>query len=75
MDGRAHAADLAEGAHGLSWTTILIPFEDWATAALQVLTQLSERTQVIFFTHHRRLVELAEAHLDSSVLFTHSIST
>jgi uncharacterized protein YhaN len=40
---------------------ILIQFDDRrAEAALQVLTQLSMKTQVIFFTHHWRLVELAQ---------------
>ena len=40
---------------------ILIQFDDRrAEAALQVLAQLSMKTQVIFFTHHRRLAELAQ---------------
>ena len=33
--------------------------EDLLTA-LEVLSDLSERMQVLFFTHHARLVELAE---------------
>jgi uncharacterized protein YhaN len=40
---------------------ILIQFDDRrAEAALQVLAQLSMKTQVLFFTHHWRLVELAQ---------------
>jgi hypothetical protein len=40
---------------------ILVQFDDLrAEAALQVLAQLSTKTQVIFLTHHWRLVELAQ---------------
>ncbi|MBW1950243.1 MAG: AAA family ATPase [Deltaproteobacteria bacterium] len=40
---------------------ILIRFDnDRAMAALEVLADLSRKTQVIFFTHHSHLVELAE---------------
>jgi len=40
---------------------ILIQFDDQrAEAALWVLLELSTKTQVIFFTHHWRLVELAQ---------------
>jgi len=53
---------------------ILIKFDnERATAALEVLSQLAGKTQVIFFTHHRHLGELAEANLDSSLLFKHSL--
>ena len=39
---------------------ILVSFDDRrAAAALEVLAQLSKKTQVLFFTHHQRLVELA----------------
>jgi uncharacterized protein YhaN len=38
---------------------ILINSDDSrATAALQVISELAKRTQVLFFTHHRRLAEL-----------------
>lgn len=41
---------------------VLINFDDDRTrAALQVLLELSQQTQVIFFTHHRRVVELARS--------------
>ena len=53
---------------------ILIKFDDdRAVATLQVLAQLAERTQIIFFTHHRHLVELAEAHIDGDVLFEYAL--
>ncbi len=40
---------------------ILIKFDDErAEATLDVLVQVSTKTQVIFFTHHNHLVELAE---------------
>jgi len=53
---------------------IMIKFDnERATASLQVLAELSRKTQVIFFTHHRHLVELAEANMDSSLLFIHSL--
>jgi uncharacterized protein YhaN len=53
---------------------ILVRFDnDRAVAALQALEKLSKKTQVIFFTHHQHLVELAEANVDSTVLFKHSL--
>ena len=53
---------------------ILIRFDDKrSVAALQALAQLANRTQVIFFTHHSHLVDLAQANIDSSVLFEHNL--
>ena len=53
---------------------ILITFDDErAAAALQALSALSARTQVIFFTHHRHLLELAAGVLDPSAVFAHSL--
>jgi uncharacterized protein YhaN len=53
---------------------ILIRFDnERASAALQVLGQLSLKTQVVFFTHHRHLVELAEKHVEPSLLFVHTL--
>ena len=55
---------------------ILIKFDDErAAVALQILADISCKTQVIFFTHHRHLVELAEKHIKSSTLIKHNIST
>jgi uncharacterized protein YhaN len=54
---------------------ILIKFDDSrASAALKALEKLSTRTQVIFFTHHRHLVELAEKIIDPSVLIKHTLN-
>jgi uncharacterized protein YhaN len=53
---------------------ILIKFDNSrAAAALQALAEISARTQVIFFTHHRHLVELAETHVDKAALFEHRL--
>jgi uncharacterized protein YhaN len=51
---------------------ILLRFDDErAVAALLSLGELSAKTQVVFFTHHRRLVELAEANVEQGMLYTH----
>ena len=53
---------------------ILINFDnDRAKAALRVLGKLSKRTQIIFFTHHRHLIELAEANIDAGDFYTHNL--
>jgi uncharacterized protein YhaN len=53
---------------------ILVNFDDErSVAALKALAELSTKTQVVFFTHHRHLVRLATQHLDSSVLFPKTI--
>jgi len=53
---------------------ILIMFDDGrANATLKALARLSEKTQVIFFTHHEHLVQLARKHLDPTVLFTQTL--
>src|ERR1035441_8100192 len=40
---------------------VLLSFDDErAGAALSVLNDLSEKTQIVFFTHHRHLVEVAK---------------
>ena len=44
---------------------LLINFDDQrAEATLKILGALSEKTQIIFFTHHSRLVDLAQKALD-----------
>ena len=53
---------------------ILIKFDDArAAATLQALAALSAKTQVIFFTHHRHLVKLAEDNLAPSALINHNL--
>ena len=47
--------------------------DERAAATLDVLADLSRKTQVIFFTHHSHLVELAKQRLPQDVLFTHSL--
>ena len=41
--------------------------DDRAAAGFEVLAQLARKTQVLFFTHHRHLVEIAQATLGQSV--------
>jgi uncharacterized protein YhaN len=54
---------------------VLLNFDDdRAAAALRALGALSNRTQVIFFTHHRRLVEVAREHVDGDTLIIHELS-
>ncbi len=54
---------------------ILIKFDDSrAIAALKALAELSAKTQIIFFTHHRHLLELAEKYIDPLVLVCHSLN-
>jgi uncharacterized protein YhaN len=54
---------------------ILIKFDDdRAVAALGALARLSEQTQVIFFTHHRHLLELARKAVDPWVLIEHNLT-
>lgn len=53
---------------------ILLNFDDArAAAALAVLSDLSRRTQVLFFTHHRHVVELARSTVPESVLFVQDL--
>jgi uncharacterized protein YhaN len=53
---------------------ILIQFDDQrAKAALQVLAELSMKTQVIFLTHHWRLAELAKDLKGPAVVQVHSL--
>lgn len=53
---------------------ILIKFDnDRAAAALQALAELSRKTQVIFFTHHRHLVDLARQRVEPALLLVHEL--
>lgn len=55
---------------------ILIKFDDdRAGAALKAIARLSERTQVIFFTHHEHLLALATANLDGNKHFVHRLAS
>jgi len=48
---------------------ILVMFDDSRTvAALKTLTQLAKKTQVILFTHHEHVVDIARSSLDSNLV-------
>ncbi len=52
----------------------LIQLDDQrAVAALQLLSDLSETTQVILFTHHRHLLDLADDQLHSGEFHIHRL--
>jgi uncharacterized protein YhaN len=54
---------------------ILIHFDDdRARACLKILGELSEKTQILFFTHHKRLVDLATECIPAVRLRTHKLS-
>jgi uncharacterized protein YhaN len=53
---------------------ILVQFDDRrASATLEALSDLARQTQVIFFTHHRHLVDLARSRLADGVA-VHTLS-
>ncbi len=53
---------------------IFIKFDDdRAVTSLQALAEVSKSTQVICFTHHQHIVELANKTLDSALLFNHAL--
>jgi uncharacterized protein YhaN len=53
---------------------ILIKFDnDRAEAALQSLAELSKRSQVIFFTHHRHLPDMAQKLIDPELFVIHEL--
>jgi DNA repair exonuclease SbcCD ATPase subunit len=53
---------------------VLVAFDQEREAAvLSVLAELSRKTQVIIFTHHAHLVELAERNLGGDVLRVHRL--
>ena len=54
---------------------VLLNFDDdRAIASLEVLAELSHRTQVVFFTHHHHLVEMATNNLSRNDLFVAALS-
>lgn len=54
----------------------LIQLDDQRTvAAMKLLSNLSRRTQVILFTHHQHLIELAEAELQSGDYHLHRLAS
>ena len=68
-------ADLAEPMP-LVLDDVLIQFDDERSrAALEIIAELSTRMQVLFFTHHTRLVELARAAVPPSSLTVHELTS
>ncbi len=58
----------------LVFDDILVNFDDQrAAATLKILAELASRTQVLFFTHHERLVELAHENLKSENFQLHEL--
>ena len=54
---------------------ILIGFDDHRTSVcLEVLLELALRTQVLLFTHHRRVLELADRLEAKAGLFIHELN-
>ena len=54
---------------------ILVNFDNArALAALKALADLSRKTQVLFFTHHDHLVDLARSSMGDDVLFVHRLA-
>jgi uncharacterized protein YhaN len=53
---------------------VLIQFDDdRAAAALGVLAELSRKTQVLMFTHHRHLLDLARREVGPETLFSYEL--
>jgi uncharacterized protein YhaN len=68
-------ADLAEPMP-LVLDDVLVQFDDERSrAALQIIAELGARIQVLFFTHHARLVELARAAVPASSLTVHELAS
>lgn len=68
-------ADLAEPMP-LVLDDVLIQFDDdRSRAALSILVDLSKRMQVLFFTHHTHLVDLARSAVPASALTVHELAS
>ncbi len=54
---------------------VLVQFDDERSrAALAVLAELSSRMQIVFFTHHARMVDLAREAIPASSLTVHELT-
>jgi uncharacterized protein YhaN len=54
---------------------ILIRFDDdRSKAAIEILSELSRKTQVLFFTHHTRMLELAKKIDEGREIFFKSLA-
>ncbi len=53
---------------------VLVHFDDdRSAAALNAMAGLAEKTQILFFTHHRHLVELARVCVPETILHVHRL--
>jgi uncharacterized protein YhaN len=53
---------------------ILVNFDDSRSeATLKILAVLSEKTEILFFTHHQHLVPLAESSVPGGLLTVHQM--
>jgi uncharacterized protein YhaN len=53
---------------------ILVNFDDdRAAATFRLLGDLSKQTQIIFFTHHPHLIQIAQQELPNDILFIHRL--
>ena len=53
---------------------VLVHFDDdRAAASLSALGELSKETQIVFFTHHKHLVTLAESFVSDEILRVHEL--
>ncbi|HQN09144.1 MAG TPA: AAA family ATPase [Thermoanaerobaculia bacterium] len=53
---------------------LLVSFDDSrAAAALETLSEFGKEVQVVLFTHHRHIVDLAKAHLAASAFRVHEL--
>lgn len=53
---------------------VLINFDDErALATLELLSEFSEKTQILFFTHHTKLLDLARSAVPSNILKEHTL--
>ena len=58
----------------LIFDDILVNFDDERSrATLEILSNLSEKTQILFFTHHLRLVELAQKSVGRKRVVIHEL--
>jgi uncharacterized protein YhaN len=54
---------------------LFITFDDRRSAALlKVLARFAERTQILLFTHHRHLLEVADEALSKNGFHRHELS-
>src|SRR6185436_2693065 len=55
---------------------VLIQFDDERSrAALGVIAEVAQRMQVLFFTHHARMADLARAAVPASALTVHELAS